>query len=100
MPSGYSSPAPSYLISGNTLTPIGLLNDAELILGGPGGGSTTTLYNLNGSMKMHYLNANGVYGNMPSAYDFGTDTGETSQGVAVAWSQSDTANLNTGPSFL
>jgi len=100
MPSTYSAPAPHYLISGNTLAPIGLFNDAEFILGGPGGGSTTTLYNLNGSMSIKILSKDGTYTNVPSSYDFGTDTGETSEGVAVAWNSNDVANLNTGPSFL
>jgi thermopsin len=100
MPSGYSAPAPHYLISGNTLTPIGLLNDAEFILGGPGGGSTVNLYSLNATMELRYLDSSNVYKNVPSAYDYGTDTGETSEGVAVAWSQSDQATLTTGPSLL
>ncbi|MHB1622959.1 MAG: thermopsin family protease [Cuniculiplasma sp.] len=100
MPSGYSAPAPHYLISGNTVTPMGLLNDAEFILGGPGGGSTVSMYSLNATMELKYLSASGVYMNVPSAYDYGTDTGETSEGVAVAWSQSGKATLTTGPSLL
>ena len=100
MPSSYSAPKPHYLISGNTQTPTGLLNDAELILGGPGGGSTVTLYNLNGTMNLKVLGRGGHYANVPSAYDYGTDTGETSEGVAVAWNSQNNAILNTGPSFL
>ena len=100
MPTGYSAPDPHYLISGNTLAPIGLLNDAEFIIGGPGGGSTVNLYSLNATMDLEYLDSSGVYRNVPSAYDYGTDTGETSEGVAVAWSQSDQATLTTGPSLL
>ena len=120
---GYSAPMPHYLISGTQITPTGyLLNDAELMIGGPGGGSTTSVYGIDGSMSLKYLpdqttsnshyvshGSNGPntgtaslnnYVNVPSAYDFGTDTGETSEGVAVSWTQTNTAQLTAGPSLL
>ena len=125
-PEGYSAPMPHYLISGTQITPTGyLLNDAELMIGGPGGGSTTSVYGIDGSMSLKYMpeqvsNGPGPLGpmpplppgfnrgpgpvanyvNVPSAYDFGTDTGETSEGVAVSWTQTDTAQLTAGPSLL
>ena len=94
-------PAP-YLISGTTVTPTGyLLYDAELMIGGPGGGSTTSIYSINGTMRLQYLNSTtGVYNNVQSAFDFGTDTGETSEGVAVYWTQNAVAHLTAGPSLL
>ncbi len=120
---GYSAPMPHYLISGTQITPTGyLLNDAELMIGGPGGGSTTSVYGIDGSMSLKYLpeqlNSDphpfgpyskgpytgtavlSNYVNVPSAFDFGTDTGETSEGVSVAWTQTDTAQLSAGPSLL
>ncbi len=91
-----------FLISGTTLTPTGyLLYDAELMIGGPGGGSTTSIYAMSGSMHLMLLDAGtGTYNNVASAYDFGTDTGETSEGVAVAWTSSSVAYLTAGPSLL
>ncbi len=94
--------APQFLISGTTLTPTGyLLYDAELMIGGPGGGSTTSIYNINGNMRLMLLDTStGTYTNVRSAYDFGTDTGETSEGIAVSWTGSAVAYLTPGPSLL
>jgi thermopsin len=122
MPAGYSAPEPHYMISGTQITPTGyLLNDAEIMIGGPGGGSTTSVYGISGSMSLKYMpeqasvpatgpghnpqpHAPGgmasMYVSVPSAYDFGTDTGETSEGVAVSWNQADAAQLSAGPSLL
>jgi len=100
MPAGYSAPEPYYLVSGSQITPNGLLNDAEIMIGGPGGGSTAMIYNLNARMNLYYLNdTTKSYENVPAAFDFGTDTGETSEGVAVSWN-GETSVLNAGPSFL
>lgn len=122
MPRGYSAPFSYFRVSGNQLTPLGLLYDAEIMLGGPGGGSTTNVMNINGSMQLKYIPAQQnqqsnfpppppghhnkfkspqqVYVNVPSAFDFGTDTGETSMGEAIAWNSNDQALLHTGPSML
>ena len=80
-----------------------LLNDAEIMIGGPGGGSTTTFFQISGSMGLWLLpNGSSRYRTVPSAYDFGTDTGETSEGVAewatTGWSPM--AELGSGPSML
>ena len=156
MPPGYSAPPAYFEVNGHKLNPVGLLYDAELMIGGPGGGSTNSIYAINSTMSLKYLsngpqmpslptphgpqgpgmtpmvqslnlpgpspgggpgtppvppgpgpmphhNVNsgkGVYLNVPSAYDFGTDTGETSEGVAVAWNAQDQAMLSAGPSLL
>ncbi|WP_075056727.1 thermopsin family protease [Thermogymnomonas acidicola] len=71
-----------------------------MIGGPPGGGSTTTAYQLNGTMNLYYMNTTTMsYQSVPSAYDFGTDTGETSEGVNVYW-HGTTAYLGVGPSLL
>lgn len=98
-PPGYSAPVAHFLVSGSDITPLGTLNDAELILGGPGGGSEANFYNLSGTMQLQYYD-NGKYLNAPSSYDYGTDTGETSYGVAVGWSNDGVATLTNGPSLL
>lgn len=127
MPMGYKAPFSYFRVSGNQLTPLGLLYDAEIMLGGPGGGSTTTVMNIDGTMQLKYIpaeqnqqNHNHMppppppsmgnsknmmktshnYINVPSAYDFGTDTGETSMGEAISWNSNDQAVLTTGPSML
>ncbi len=96
----YSAPEAHFLASGTTKTPLGLPNDIEFVIGGPGGGSTTTLYSLNGSMTLSCSSRTGPLSTVPSAYDFGSDSGETSDGIAVAWSASGAAILNCGPSML
>jgi thermopsin len=80
-----------------------LLNDAEIMLGGPGGGSTTSLFHISASMGLWLLSSKtNTYQTVPSAYDFGTDTGETSEGIAE-WATSGPnpmAELGSGPSML
>jgi thermopsin len=98
------APMPTFQINGQQVDPTGfLLNDAEIMLGGPGGGSTTTIFNIDGSMGLWLLpNGTATYQAVPAAYDFGTDTGETSEGIAeyAPYSQSGIAVLGTGPSIL
>lgn len=99
MPSSYSAPPASFQINGFNVTPAYLPYDAELMIGGPGGGSTTNVYSINGTMSLSYLSQTGQYLSVPSAYDFGTDTGETASGIAEWWS-GNTVHLGSGPSIL
>ena len=98
------APQPVNQINGKQIGDTGfLLNDAEIMLGGPGGGSTTTLFQISGSMGLWLLpNGTSRYETVPSAYDFGTDTGETSEGIAewatTGWNPM--AELGSGPSML
>ncbi len=98
------APQPVNQINGKNVGDTGfLLNDAEIMLGGPGGGSTTTLFQISGSMGLWLLpNGTNRYETVPSAYDFGTDTGETSEGIAE-WATTGShpmAELGSGPSML
>jgi thermopsin len=88
-----------FQVSGTELLPNGLLYDAEFMIGGPGGGSTTSIYSMNASLTLKYLSG-GEYNNVKSAYDFGTDTGETSSGITEYYTSGDVAHMNAGPSFL
>ncbi|MCI4346151.1 MAG: thermopsin, partial [Thermoplasmata archaeon] len=107
-PSGHSAqsvtPAPAYEINGRSLTPTGyLLYDAELVLGGPGGGSTTQFLGLGGQLALQLWNSTSHrFNDVPSAYGFGTDTGETASGVAEWYSPnpSPAVHLSAGPSLL
>lgn len=89
-----------YFVSGYVTSPSGLLNDAELVIGGPGGGSNANFYSINGTMSLYLFNETAhAYEPVKSAYDYGFDTGETSYGVNVGWSNH-TAKLTGGPSLL
>lgn len=94
---------PVFQIDGKSTNAFGLLNDAEIMLGGPGGGSTTTLLGINATMGLWTLaNHSSTYAAVPSGYSFGTDTGETSEGIAE-WSAGGSnpmAVLGSGPSLL
>ncbi|MCI4324284.1 MAG: thermopsin [Thermoplasmata archaeon] len=94
---------PVFQVDGKQYNAFGLLNDAEIMLGGPGGGSTTTLLSINATMGLWTLaNHSSTYVAVPSAYSFGTDTGETSEGIAE-WTPGVTnpiAVLGSGPSLL
>ncbi|MGD0250764.1 MAG: thermopsin family protease, partial [Thermoplasmata archaeon] len=99
-----AAPMPTFQIDGQSANPTNfLLNDAEIMLGGPGGGSTTTLFNIAGSMGLWLLpNGTATMQTVPAAYDFGTDTGETSEGIAEASTTgpNSVATLSSGPSLL
>ncbi|WP_241761834.1 thermopsin [Thermoplasma acidophilum] len=102
---GYRAPQPEYQIDGYGYDATGyLINDAEVMIGGPGGGSTTSIYSINATMHLYYLNSTtGTYQTVPSAFDIAADTGETSEGVAVSWSHGPDgyyAKLTAGPSFI
>jgi thermopsin len=95
--------AAHYEINGFNYTPLGLPYDAELTLGGPGGGSTQDLQNINATMQLQVWNSTSrSYSTVPSAYSSGTDTGETVSGVAEWYSAGPvpTVHLGPGPSFI
>jgi thermopsin len=98
------APMPTQQIDGQGVNPTGfLLNDAEMMIGGPGGGSDTTFLGINGSMSLAILpNGSSKFVPVPSAYDFGTDTGETSDGIAEYWigGANPFVELKSGPSLL
>ncbi len=130
MPAGYSAPLSKFMVNGFQLSPVGLPYDAEIMLGGPGGGTGNSIYAVNGTMSLKYLQSQGhgkdynhgmhggfgdngfsyghwhhhmgksQYVNVPSAYNFGTDTGETSEGMTVSWTPNSVAHLYAGPSLL
>ena len=98
-PAAFTAIKPEYLASGTHVTPTGFIPyDFEIMVGGPGGGSTTSIYNINATMNLKYEKS-GKYYNVPSAYDTGSETGETSEGVSVSWNNY-TAHLTPGPSFV
>jgi hypothetical protein len=91
---------PQFQVNGSAYDPAGLLNDAEFVLGGDGGGSNANVVSFNGTETLDAWNASaGAYRSVRAAYDFGTDTAETSLGLSVYYVGA-AAHLNQGPSFL
>lgn len=87
-------------VSGNHLSNTGFIPlDAEFVLGGPGGGSTADFYNISGTMDLSYKNSNEKYVPVESAYDVGSETGETASGFSEYFTGT-AAHLGTGPSFV
>jgi hypothetical protein len=103
---GTTSPShpPQFSVNGKYYNPFGttpyLLYDTELIFGGNGGGANAVITNLSATATLQYWDkTSGTYANVPSAYDYGVDTGETADGVAAAY-QGTTELLSQGPSQL
>jgi Thermopsin len=94
-------PVSPFMVNGSALTPTGfLLYDAELMIGGPGGGTTTSIYGINGTEQLRYLNdSTHTYQNDPTAWNVGTDTGETSEGISETYTTPGTVQLDAGPSM-
>jgi thermopsin len=95
-------PLAPYLVDGSQVTPTGFIPwDAEIMLGGPGGGTTTSIYGISGSESLQYLNSTtGRYANAPSAWNVGGETGETSEGIAETYTSPGTVLLGAGPSLV
>jgi thermopsin len=82
---GVDTPA-LYVASGSTYTPLGIPADWEFVMGGPGGGSNVDIFSMYSSMDLYYLNPfTDTPQVVPSAYDVGSETGETSTGATALW---------------
>ncbi len=98
---GYVPPVPVFRVDGGNVTPTGFIPyDAEVTFEGPGGGSQINVAAINATARLNYLDAAGKYVNVPSSYDIGSETGETSTGIAVAWQPSGLVTLSSGPSLV
>lgn len=75
-----------FLINGNQYTGSGNFYDAELVLGGPGGGSSATVSQANMNFYLMYKSGS-TFTEVQYAYDFGSDTAETSNNVLVSAGQ-------------
>ena len=99
--------ASPYSANGFAYNPVGLTDDFEVILGGPGGGSHSDLSAADATLGLAYWNGS-AYVSVPSALSYGGETGETTTGAAIAWSNAPggPANLSTygvmttGPALL
>lgn len=97
-----SASPPQFEVNGGMTTPSGLLYDAELVLGGNGGGGHSNIVALNASANLQVWNHTAAkYLPIRSAYDFGPDSSETAFGVAEHYAAGgSTAYLSEGPSVL
>ena len=67
---------PYFLVDGNVYQPNGVtFYDAELIMGGPGGGSQTELLTSDINLELKYWNGNN-FQTIQNAFNFGSDTAE------------------------
>ena len=84
-----ATPAPAYVANGFAYNPAGVPDDFEIDLGGPGGGSNFDVFESDSTyMSLQYWNnTTRSYTSVPSAYNVGGETGETSVGVNAAWTQ-------------
>ncbi|MEM3429054.1 MAG: thermopsin [Thermoplasmatales archaeon] len=99
-----TDPDGNFYVDGSTTNPIGTNYDAELILGGPGNGSSTedlssTLY-----LSLEYWNGHN-FQEVPNAFNFGSDTAETIWNVfSMAYYNETTGmiftNVTAGPGSL
>ncbi|QXJ35052.1 thermopsin family protease [Saccharolobus shibatae] len=71
-----------FLVNGYTTTGDGHLYDAELVMGGPGGGLCAYIYNASVFFRLYYWNGHN-YQEVRNAYNFGSDTAETVNNVDV-----------------
>ena len=94
-------PASPFLVDGSQLTPTGFIPyDAEIMLGGPGGGTTTSVYGFAGSASLRYWDATQhLYLYPPSAWNVASETGETVEGLDVTYTTPGTVHLSAGPSI-
>ncbi len=103
-----TAPAP-FTASGRAYNPVGLTDDFELTVGGPGGGSQATLFDADANLGLGYWYEGG-YVPVPSAYSYGGESAETSTGADVTWASGPSAapwpglidygTMSTGPAVL
>ena len=92
---------PGFSIDGFAGAPGGVFRDAEMVLVGNIGGDNSVFRSIHGTMDLEYSNqTHGGWQSVPSAYNFGSDTGETSTGIADYWTPSHTLVINQGPAML
>jgi hypothetical protein len=93
--------SPGFSVDGFQGAPAGLFRDSEIVLVGNIGGDNSVFRAVSGSIQLEYSNASsGGFQSVPSAYNWGGDTGETSTGIADYWTPSHTLEINQGPAML
>ncbi len=70
----------------------GLFDDAELVLGGPGGGSSSSVTGGGVDLTLEYDNGHNLQV-VPNSYNFGSDTAETMSKVSIAYADAANGSL-------
>ena len=82
----------NFLVDGNSLNPLGLFYDAELTIGGPGGGAATEAQDLTHiTSRLLYWNGHNFEA-PPSVWNFGSNTAEAVSNIQSIFSH-DSAGL-------
>jgi len=93
-----ASSAAVYVASGSVYTPVGIPSDWEFVMGGPGGGSNLDVFSMYSTMDLYYYNSTfDEFQVVPSAYNAGSETGETSAGADTIWEGDWSDTLAGGP---
>ena len=69
-----------FLVDGSNSPPAGAYYDAEWVLGGPGGGSSTSDVSSNVTLALEEFNGDNLQA-VPNAFSFGVDTAESISNV-------------------
>ncbi|BBG23292.1 Thermopsin [Sulfuracidifex tepidarius] len=95
------SAVPYFTIDGYNYTGSGNFYDLELDLVGPGGGSCAYVESAQVAFQLYYVNSTGTH-EIGNAYNFGSDTGETSNNVVDQGYQNGYlyAELTAGQGYL
>lgn len=93
-PTSYSG----FVVSGYSYNKLGTYYDAEMIIGGPGGGTSTKFMSGSFNITLQYWNGQN-YQYVPSAWDFGSDTAETISNAASSFYHS-SGNVTVGSAFV
>jgi thermopsin len=104
-------PAPTYLADGIAYNPLGIPDDFEIDVVGPGGGSNFDALNASAALNLYYWSTTAqAFLVIPAAFDAGAETGETSTGLSSTWTTNGdlglrgtagpAAHLGQGPSLL
>ncbi len=92
------STSATYTVEGYNLLPSGLYADAELVTGGPGGGSSAMPVSYNATYTLQYVSG-GKLVSVPHAFDYGANTAENVYGTSDSGS-SYTATLGVGQEYF
>jgi hypothetical protein len=94
--SGSAASAPAFLVGGTN--PLGLYNDAETVLCGPGGGKSIVISSISARMSESYAisPSSSALTPVPHAWSAGADTAETVSGVVMSSPSSGFGQANTG----
>lgn len=102
VPGSSSTTGQAYFeVNGYAKTPSGMLYDAEMVIGGPGAGSTSIIYEATAQLNLKFMSG-GTYAKLPSAYNYGSNGAETVEGLSAWWTSTmkPIVHLSSGPSLL